>query len=355
MKVGVFNTAFIGDVALMGKLIDALFHAGHEVVLYSNSVGCLLYEFDSRVARVVAVKKQRGLGKINSIRSIALQISEDSPDVLLLAHRSFTSGVIALLSGVRRVVAYEDAAFSQFLFEKVRCTQNQHESDRYVELARSLVSPESFDAAKLSLYGDSELSKFSRRFPEMLKSDRKFFICAPGSMWATKQYPVELCARVVERLLTALPQMQCVISGGPADREALEGFTNALAKLSPSAQLVSRLVDARDCLPISELIELTRRADFVLTPDSAPLHIASATGTRVFAFFGPTSAQTGFGPLNSDSLVLDYQNIRGVPLECQPCSKHGQRLCPLGHHKCLAELPPDAVAARMLQSLLPRG
>ncbi|MEY2987211.1 MAG: hypothetical protein RJB13_732, partial [Pseudomonadota bacterium] len=31
MKVGVFNTAFVGDVALMGQLIDCLHSAGHEI------------------------------------------------------------------------------------------------------------------------------------------------------------------------------------------------------------------------------------------------------------------------------------------------------------------------------------
>jgi heptosyltransferase-2 len=30
-------------------------------------------------------------------------------------------------------------------------------------------------------------------------------------------------------------------------------------------------------------------------------------------------------------------------LDCSPCSAHGQRRCPLGHHRCLRDLSAAAV------------
>ncbi|MBM3383063.1 MAG: glycosyltransferase family 9 protein [Betaproteobacteria bacterium] len=354
MKVGVFNTAFVGDLALMGKLIDALHLGGHEVVLFSNAPGCALYEYDSRIAKRVTIKKQKGLRKARAVFSIARQIRRESLDVLLLAHKSFTSGIVALRSGVPRVFSFSDASFSQAWSERVKVSTHLHESDRYAQLACALVDEPSLVRAEFNLVGDLRLQTFLGRFPDFFERiGQRFFICSPGSVWYTKRYPSALQAHLLVQLMSQRRALTCVLSGGPSDFAAMDEVLGELRLRAPDLLALGRIVDARSCLPLPELVELTRRAEFVLTPDSAPLHIASATKTKVFAFFGPTSAVTGFGPAREDALVIDHTLIRGAALPCQPCSKHGHRKCPLSHHRCLADLQPDAIADRMLDSIAP--
>jgi ADP-heptose:LPS heptosyltransferase len=48
-------------------------------------------------------------------------------------------------------------------------------------------------------------------------------------------------------------------------------------------------VDASNAFSITELAELGRHARFAVTNDSGPMHILSASGIPVFAFFGPTN------------------------------------------------------------------
>lgn len=48
-------------------------------------------------------------------------------------------------------------------------------------------------------------------------------------------------------------------------------------------------VDASNIFSITELAELGRRACFAVTNDSGPMHILSASGIPVFAFFGPSN------------------------------------------------------------------
>lgn len=349
MKVGILNTAFVGDVALMGQLVDALNFAGHEIIVFSNAAGCSLFEFDSRVSRTIKVRKEKGFRKFRSALSIAAQIGACELDVLLVAHRSFTSAAIAAMSGVDRKVGFTGATFFHRFFNTVEWLKEEHESRRYLELCRGIVDAESFQTARMRLYGDARLPQFRSRFPSA--SEESFFICSPGSVWPTKRYPPKHLARLVSLLLLAREKLFCVLSGGPQDADAIEELIVRLREINPQLFLSKRVLDARRCLPLPELTELTRRAAFVLTPDSAPVHIASGVGTPTFAIFGPTSSQTGFGPLAPSSHVLDLTLTTGSRLACQPCSRHGHATCPMLHHRCLADLSPDLVAKFMLTCL----
>jgi len=82
---------------------------------------------------------------------------------------------------------------------------------------------------------------------------------------------------------------------------------------------------------------LIGRAAVLVTNDSAPLHLATAMRTPVIALFGPTITEFGFGPVRPGDVAL------GVELECRPCSSHGPRSCPLGHHRCMRDLPVEVV------------
>ncbi len=48
-------------------------------------------------------------------------------------------------------------------------------------------------------------------------------------------------------------------------------------------------IDASNAFSITELAELGRHARYAVTNDSGPMHILSASGIPVFAFFGPTN------------------------------------------------------------------
>jgi heptosyltransferase-2 len=349
VRVGVFNTAFVGDLVLMGRLIDALALEGHEIVLFSNPAGVALYSSDKRISRTVIVRKKRGAAKIFSLNQIAKQIRDENLEVFVLAHRSLTSGLVTVLSRQSRVVTFKDSSLAHSFFSKIDESAALHESERYLRLASGLVGKSNFQNAKLALAGDCSLKRFLTAFPDF-QLNSPFFVCAPGSVWATKKYPPRLLASVIGRVLSEQPHMRCVLSGGPSDAADIAAVIDEIRENEKFATVFDRVVDARDCLPLPELIEVIRQAKFVLTPDSAPLHIASATGTKTFVFFGPTPSNTGFAPLSPGSKVLDHLTIRGRQLNCQPCSKHGQMSCPLTHHGCLADLPPDAVAVAVLES-----
>jgi heptosyltransferase-2 len=161
---------------------------------------------------------------------------------------------------------------------------------------------------------------------------------APGARWVTKRWPAARFAAVADDL--AAQGASLVLTGGPDDAEAIAAFRSALR--SPlAADLTS--------LSIGALAAALGRVSLLISGDSGPSHLATALGTPVLALFGPTSARRWGPPPPGRAITLG--------LECSPCSNHGGRSCPLGHHRCLLDLGPERVmgAAREMLTQLRRS
>lgn len=147
---------------------------------------------------------------------------------------------------------------------------------------------------------------------------------APGARWATKRWdPARLAA--VARGLAEAPGAATVLAGGPGDEDALEAFR---AAAPPDLDATDRDLEG--------LAGILAATDLLVAGDTGLAHLASAVGVPVVSIFGPT-APSRWAPAGA--------RIVQVPVPCAPCSNHGGPTCPEGHHRCLGELPVDAVLA----------
>jgi heptosyltransferase-2 len=149
-----------------------------------------------------------------------------------------------------------------------------------------------------------------------------FVALAPGSIWGSKRWPYyeALASQLAERVAV-------VVVGGVEDA----GLGRSIAEAVRGAG--GQVLDACGRLTLLQSAALIGRARLLVTNDSAPLHFASALGTRVAALFGPTVPEFGVGPIGAGDLALGVTD-----LVCRPCSDHGPPVCPLGHHRCMREL-----------------
>jgi heptosyltransferase-2 len=84
---------------------------------------------------------------------------------------------------------------------------------------------------------------------------------------------------------------------------------------------------------LADVIDLLAFAGQAVSNDSGLMHVSAAVGTHTHAIYG--SSSPGFTPPLTDNRDIHY-----LDLECSPCF---ERVCPLGHLRCLNDIRPEAL------------
>jgi len=312
-KFLIIQTAFLGDVVLATALVEKLRkcypEAQIDFLLRKGNEGLL--EGHPHLRSVLIFNKKE---KYRSLRRLIRRIRAKRYDVVINAHRFFTSGLLAVASGAREVAGFDknplSFAFSRRLPHRIgEGDPPPHEVERNLSLIEHLTG-EGFE--KPRLYPPKEAYT-------KVPKDTNYICIAPTSVWFTKQWPAE---RWIE-LIGKLPVGHTVyLLGGTADREACEEIRRAVRH----PQVINRAGE----LSLLESAALMQHARMNYANDSAPIHLASAVDAPVTAVFCSTIPAFGFGPLSTESRVVETHH----KLACRPCGLHGYRACPEGHFLC---------------------
>ena len=140
---------------------------------------------------------------------------------------------------------------------------------------------------------------------------------------------------------------------GPAKRWPARHFAALAARLGDASQPVWLLGSDKDralseeivrqaqgaaqnlcgCTTLEQAIDLLAGARLVVANDSGLMHVAAALERPLLALYGSSSPE--FTPPLSQ-----HAKIIATDIACSPCF---QRVCPLGHFKCLEDLTPQRV------------
>ena len=177
MRVGIFHTAFIGDLALAGALVEALYLESHEISLITNCAAATLYKGDPRIHNVLIVDKKKGLKKISAVFSIAEQIKDAQLEVILAPHKSATTAFCTYFSGVKKRIGFGNAAFRFLYTERRQVDMKDHVSLRTLRIAPEwLISKpvrEKIEGLKRPILRESGvLDNFLDSYPHFFKAQR---------------------------------------------------------------------------------------------------------------------------------------------------------------------------------------
>jgi heptosyltransferase-2 len=325
----VIQTSFLGDVILTTPLIAELAKRG-PVDIVATKAGAMLLANNPDVRRVIVYDKRGADSGPLGVWKLARKLKSNGYEFAYLAQGSHRSGILARLAGIPRRIGFDTSAGKFWYTYHVPHRGDRHHAERLLRLGLdrdATVAPESI---RPRLYPDAAAKEaVDALLRDVPRDGATMLALAPGSIWGTKRWPhfPALAARLasVHRI---------VVLGAKEDAR----FAAEVAQAAGPA----RVVDATGKLSLLASAELISRCAAIVTNDSAPLHLASAMGTPTVAIFGPTVPAFGFGPL------APKRSVAEVSLDCRPCSSHGPQSCPLGHHNCMKQLTPGAVADLVL-------
>ena len=317
----IIQTAFLGDVVLATAIVEKLRlhypHAAIDFMLRKGNENLLANNPNIRFVHIWN-KKQN---KLKHLWQIARAVRREKYDIVINAHRGATTGFVTFMSGACERRGFSKNPFAwcyshayPHSFSKPEDMHFRHETERNQQLIRSLTDDQ---AARPRMYpapADLDRIKEYQHYP---------YICiAPSSVWATKRFPIERWAELIQALPT---NYGIYLLGGPEDRDVAE----KLIVLSNRAEIVN----LSGALSIMQSAALMSGAAMNYTNDSGPMHFASSMNAPVTAVYCSTHPCFGFGPLSDTCRVVEVEN-----LYCKPCGLHGYPACPQGHFRCATEI-----------------
>lgn len=296
--------------------------------MITTSVGVNALKGHPLLKSLHAFKKRHGmLAPFLDIKSAIKSLNLKSP-VILQPHQSPRSSLLAKFLGYP-VITYKESPLSFLAHKTISRLSVFHETDRIGLLLQGLnVDREYFLNMKPSL----PVREPPAAANFLLDKKYKWIAVAPGSVWATKRWPVSRFAALVTALLKD-PHRGIVLLGGPDDFDVcntIEGITKSTA-----SEALTRLVNLAGKTDLQDLLGIYPYLEAVISNDSSPIHYASAFNIPTLGIFGATVPSMGFAPL------ADHSRVAQVDYECRPCGVHGHKRCPLGHFKCMTELSVD--------------
>jgi heptosyltransferase-2 len=323
----------IGDILLITPLLRAIRarHPGARIAVLTKVSYVPLLSHNPHLSEVL------GMGPRESVLAIAQRIRSVRYSHLLDLHGNLRS--LAL----RRLAPGPWRSYDKRTIERALLITTKRDrygaylavAERYFEAAKDLDVEPDGGPPDFYISEEADCRAAERLMALELGRERPIVAIAPGAAHATKRWPIEHWVDLVGRITSTGADV--AILGGPDDVEAAAAITR-----TAGGDHVASLAGA---LGLQETGAVIRRSEALISGDTGVMHMATGVGTPVVALFGPTVRQFGFFPYRSPASVVELK------LPCRPCSAHGTRRCPLGHHHCMRQIVPDLVFPALAEAL----
>lgn len=309
------STAFIQAFLAHNKnaQVDLIVRKGFENIPLPHRGSVIAYD-----------KKQVSLFKF------ARELKSSNYDQIFVLPPSFSSALMAFLSGIPKRTGYPGDARSIWLND-LKMYQKPHRTQHLINEYLQLLDQRSDQTCYPYLPVDTNwISSQIQHLDFTLPQD--FIVIAPGAKYGlAKMWPVGHY-RELAGLLNAYG-IQVLIIG---TQDELELGDSIASGSKDTINLCGKT-------GLSEMIAVMAKSNLLVSNDSGTMHVMSALAKPQIALFGSTST-TWTGPVNSLAEVVAI----GSP--CSPCFK---RTCKYQHYECLTGILPELVFESVLKIMNP--
>ena len=284
-----------------------------------------VYRAMPQVAEVIEFPFAHGGLQFKARRTIAKRI-EGQFDAAYVLPNSLKSALLPFLASIPKRIGYLGEARVGLLTHRLKNPKNK---PPMVAFYSALSGETALDSDRPHLHvSDADINE---TLAELGLQRGTYTVFAPGSEYGpAKRWPAAQYAALANEL---------------DDPVLLLGSGKEADLCAEIANVAENCLNLAGKTTLTQAIRVQAASKLIVTNDSGLMHVGAALGVPQVAIFG-SSSPLHTPPLSDKARVLwlktdsDYQ----PPLDCAPCF---ERVCPLGHTRCLN----DITAAMVLQNL----
>jgi len=252
------------------------------------------------------------LTTIKELYSFSKGLRNEKFDISVDLSGLLRSGLITFFAGAKYKLGFRESNEGSpfFYSHKIQGGKEIHAIDRYLKIA-SFLGCESDDI-------HYPFAPFDENPPVCNLLPDKYAIMVPSAGKEANRWPAERYGQLAARL--PLPS---IMIGGKADAEVVQRAVHASG---------GKGIDLVGKTSLKDLLPIIRKAQFMVTNDTGPMHLAAAFSVPVFAIFGPANP-IRTGPYGSIHTIITED------LGCSPC----YRWKPCDNWQCMEKITVDKV------------
>ncbi|WP_116474824.1 lipopolysaccharide heptosyltransferase II [Zobellella maritima] len=332
-KILIIGPSWVGDMVMSQSLYITLKqqHPHAELHVMAPAWCCALLERMPEVDKAIVMPLGHGDFKLTERFRLGRKLAAEGYDWAIVQPNSMKSALIPLFAGIRKRTGWKGESRYGLLTD---LRSNKVDFPLMVERYAALAYPKSemkdhhclpalpWPALAVDLQNQQQALHSLQ-----LNTDRPILALCPGAEFGpSKRWPEQHYAEVARQQISEGHQVW--IFGSAKDVLVAEAIK---AHLPDAMRAHCHLLAGKTSL--HQAIDLMALASVVVSNDSGLMHIAAALQRPLVGVYGSTSPQ--YTPPLAKKVAVVHTDI-----ECRPCFK---RECPLGHLKCLKELPPQTI------------
>jgi ADP-heptose:LPS heptosyltransferase len=316
MKILVIRFSSMGDIIYTSPVVRCLKTQlpDAEVHFLTKPAFRYIYDGNPYVDKLLLLK--------STLAETIAEIKAEKYDYIVDLHNNLRTSFIKFRTGIKSST-YKKQPIRKWLGLKFRLklVERIHLVERYMKAVKPLGVKN--DGKPIDYYIKSK-HDLAKLLPE--SHQRGYIAFVIGATHFTKRMPndkiIEICRMISHPI---------VLLGGNDVKANGTEIANAVG---------SNIFNACGITSLDESVFLVSKANRVLGFDTGLTHIAEAFDVPIGSVWGGTVPEL----LGVQPYMVKEAEVIGIELSCRPCSKFGLEKCPLGHFKCMKEIPDQVVA-----------
>jgi len=299
-SVLIIRSGALGDAVYATSIIGAIkeqFGNNVSIDWIGTPLSQSLFEFDKRINKVILLKHRKLplLLNVEKLKIVLLSIKNPYDLVINLELGSHFSDLTRAIKAKTKV--------GEPYNSKPKSTKDEHMVDSLKRYCSEIIQTNILKNSYPQLFGE-EISIIEKKFT----LPKSYIVINPSNSHTNRNkinyraWPAEKWKTLINSIDTSI---QVILIGNKGEEtyfDSLKPFNQNIIDLSAKTNL-------------TELIGIIKHAKYLITTDTGPAHIASATNTPVYCLIGPTKPSRT-GPYKTP---INEVNIITKNVECSPC------------------------------------